>query len=201
EAVSMRHVAQRLGAGTMTLYNYVRSKDELVTLMADAVMAEALVPEGHLAEGGWREGLRQIALHKRETFRRHRWALDRLEHSQPVPNGLRTFEQSLRACSRLDIPPAEKSELIFLVDDYVFGFALREAREIEDRRRGWSPEILRFLQAQLESGDLPEFRNFIGDDVKAGFDWAGDLFLGEGRFERGLERLLDGIEADIKRDR
>src|SRR3954452_24599103 len=44
EAVSMRRVAQRLGAGTMTLYNYVRTKDELVTLMADAVMAEALVP-------------------------------------------------------------------------------------------------------------------------------------------------------------
>jgi AcrR family transcriptional regulator len=197
EAVSMRRVAQRLGAGTMTLYNYVRTKDELVTLMADAVMAEALVPEGRLAEGDWREGLRQIAVRTRETFRRHRWALDRLDHSQPVPNGLRTFEQSLRACSGLDIPAAEKLELISLVDDYVLGFALHEAREIEDQRRGWTPEVLRFLQGQLQREELTEFRKFIGEDVVAGFDWAGKLFLDEGRFARGLERLLDGIEADL----
>lgn len=33
EAVSMREVAGRLGAGTMTLYHYVRTKDDLVALM------------------------------------------------------------------------------------------------------------------------------------------------------------------------
>ena len=42
----MRRVAQRLGAGTMTLYHYVRNKDELITLMSDAVMAELLRPRG-----------------------------------------------------------------------------------------------------------------------------------------------------------
>lgn len=197
EAVSMRRVAQSLGAGTMTLYNYVRTKDELVTLMTDAVMAEALVPDNELAEGRWREGLRQIALRNRETFHRHRWALDRLDHGEPVPHGLRTFEQSLRACSGLDIDPDEKFELICLVDDYVFGFALREAREIADQQRGWTPEVLRFLRHQLESDDLPEFRHFIGGDVESGFDRAGELFLGEGRFERGLDRILDGIEANL----
>ena len=39
DAVSMRRVARQLGAGTMTLYHYVRNKDELITLMADEVMA------------------------------------------------------------------------------------------------------------------------------------------------------------------
>src|SRR5215207_5547112 len=33
EAVSMRRIAAELGAGTMTLYHYVRTKDELVALM------------------------------------------------------------------------------------------------------------------------------------------------------------------------
>ena len=32
-AVSMRRVAARLEAGTMTLYHYVQSKDDLVALM------------------------------------------------------------------------------------------------------------------------------------------------------------------------
>ncbi len=52
----MRRVAQALGAGTMTLYHYVRSKDELVTLMHDAVMGEVLVPEGELPSD-WRAAL------------------------------------------------------------------------------------------------------------------------------------------------
>ena len=52
DAVSMRRVAQRLGAGTMTLYHYVRNKDELITLMSDAVMAEVVVPEGELPTTG-----------------------------------------------------------------------------------------------------------------------------------------------------
>src|SRR3954452_23863804 len=45
EAVSMRRVAQALGAGTMTLYNYVRTKYELLALMDDAIMGEVLVSE------------------------------------------------------------------------------------------------------------------------------------------------------------
>src|SRR5262249_3952253 len=76
DAVSMRRVAQKLGVGTMTLYHYVANKDDLITLMVDAVMGEVLVPEADL-ESGWREALTRIALRSREAFRRHRWALDR----------------------------------------------------------------------------------------------------------------------------
>ncbi|MFN8215327.1 MAG: TetR/AcrR family transcriptional regulator [Solirubrobacterales bacterium] len=197
EAVSMRRLAQRLGAGTMTLYHYIRNKDELVTLMADAVIAETLVPEDELAVDDWREAMRQIATRTRETFRRHRWALDRLDYAHPGPNALRGFEQELRACAGLEIPVEERFELVTFVNDYVYGFALREAREIEEQERGWEPEVLEFLQLQLDSEDFPEFRHLLGDDIEAGFAWAGELFLGEGRFERGLERLLDGIQAAL----
>lgn len=197
EAVSMRRVAQELGAGTMTLYNYVRNKDELVTLMANAVMGEVLMPPEELANGSWRDNLRQLAIRTRETFRRHRWALDRLDPGQPVPNELRAFEQSLHACASLEISPERKFEVIALIEDYVVGFAVRETREIAEQERGWRPEVLRFLQQELEAGDLIEFRAFIGDDVEAGFDRAGELFLDDRRFERGLDRILNGIEADL----
>lgn len=197
EAVSMRRVAQRLGAGTMTLYNYVRKKDELVTLMADAVLGEALIPVEELSQDGWRAGLRQLAVRHRETFRRHRWMLDRVDVGHPLPNGLRVFEQELRACAPLEISAAEKFGLISLIGDYVYGFTLREGHEIEEQELGWNPEMLTFLQLWLEDEEFVEFRRFIGDDVEAGFDRASELFLGEGRFEQGLDRLLDGIEADL----
>ena len=49
EAVSMRRIAAELGAGTMTLYHYVRTKDDLKDLLDDAIVGEALVPDGRAA--------------------------------------------------------------------------------------------------------------------------------------------------------
>ena len=42
--MSMRRIAAELDAGTMTLYHYVRTKDELLTLVVDAVMGEVVIP-------------------------------------------------------------------------------------------------------------------------------------------------------------
>jgi AcrR family transcriptional regulator len=171
EAVSMRRVARELGAGTMTLYHYVRSKDELIALMVDEVVGETLVPDDELATDDWRAAMRQIAIRTRETLRRHRWALDRLDDGGPAPNGLRGFEQWLRACAGLKLDKETKFELISLVSDYVYGFILREAREFEiEGRRGWNPEVLEFIRHQL----------------------------GKDRFERGLDLLLDGIAAGLE---
>jgi AcrR family transcriptional regulator len=199
EAVSMRRVAHELGAGTMTLYHYVRSKDELVTLMVDSVMGEVLVPEEELADE-WRVALAQIAERTRATFRRHRWTLDRFGDGRPGPNGLRHFEQSLRAVGGLDVPDHVRFELISLLDDYVFGFTLREAQEFDEHKRGgFSPEVREFFQRELDSGDYPLIREFLGDDADAAVDRVAESLFREGRFERGLNRLLDGIEAEFVR--
>lgn len=199
EAVSMRRVAQELGAGTMTLYHYVRSKDELITLMVDSVMGELLVPEAEL-EDEWRPALAQIAQRTHRVFSHHRWALDRLGDGRPGPNGMRHFEQSLRAVSGLDVPDEAKFELIGMIDDYAFGFALREAQEFDEHRRGgFSAEMREFFQRELDSGDYPLIRDILGADADAAVDRVAELLFREGRFERGLDRLLDGIEAELAR--
>lgn len=199
EAVSMRRVAERLEAGTMTLYHYVESKDELVTLMVDAVAGEAVIADEELP-AEWRPAMRLLATRAREVFRRHRWALDRLDDGQPTPNGLLGFDQALRALAAVPISDEAKFELITLVEDYVYGFALREAREIADQERGWSPEVLLLVRRQLDTGEYPELDRLLGDDVEAGLTRLSELFLSETRFERGLERLLDGIAVAIERE-
>jgi AcrR family transcriptional regulator len=199
DAVSMRRVAQRLGAGTMTLYHYVRNKDELVSLMFNAVMGEVLIPEGELASG-WRTAMAQIGTSSREAFRRHRWALDRLEDGLPGPNMMRHFEQSLQALGDLDVSGEQKLELIGQVDDYVFGYALREAQELDEHERGWTPETIDFFQHMLDSGEYPAIEAVLGSDVDEGIDRVTEFMLREGRFERGLERLLDGIESSLAED-
>lgn len=196
DAVSMRRVAQRLGAGTMTLYHYVRNKDELITLMSDAVMAEVLVPEDELADD-WRTALTQIATRTRATFAAHHWIFERMGDGRPGPSGLRHFEQSLQAVAGLGLDRNETFELIGTVDDYVFGFALRQLQEQQEHERGWPPEVLDFFKRELASGRYPLINDFFGEDLDSSFDAVVEFLNQPGRFERGLNRLLDGIEAEL----
>jgi AcrR family transcriptional regulator len=197
EAVSMRRVAQELGAGTMTLYHYVANKDELVTLMVDAVMGELLIPPRELPSG-WRPAMAAIAKRSREALRRHRWMLDRLGDGRPGPNGMRHFEQSLEAMADAGISSRAMFEAIVLVDEYVFGFAIREAQEAAEHERDWAPGVREFFQRELESGEFPRLGELLGTDADGAVERVAEVFFEEGRFERGLERLLDGIEAGLE---
>jgi AcrR family transcriptional regulator len=197
DAVSMRRVAERLGAGTMTLYHYVRNKDELIALMSDAVMAEVVVPEGELSDD-WRAALTQIANRSHETFRAHHWVFQKMgEDGIPGPNGMRHFEQSLQAVAGLDLDREQTFEVIGQVDDYVFGYSLREVQEAAEQEHGWSPAVVDFLKRELATGDYPLIGEFFGDDFEASFDQAMEMMADEARFDRGLKRLLDGIEAEF----
>lgn len=194
EAVSMRRVAERLGAGTMTLYHYVDNKDELVALMLDRVMGEILIPEDELPQE-WRPALAAIARSSLAALRRHRWMIDRLGDGRPGPNSLRHFEQSLQAMTGVEAGRQAKFEAIVLVDEYVFGFAIREAQEADEHARGWAPGVREFLQRELDSGDYPLIRDFFGADAGAAETLVKEVFFKQGRFDRGLDRLLEGIEA------
>lgn len=198
DAVSMRKVAQRLGAGTMTLYHYVRNKGELIALMSDAVMAEVVVPEGELATD-WRAALTQIANRSHDAFSAHHWVFQRMgdDDGVPGPNGMRHFEQSLQAVAGLGLDREQTFEVIGQVDDYVFGYSLREVQEAGEHEHGWSPEVVEFFRRELATGDYPLIDEFFGADFEATFQQAMELMADEGRFDRGLARLLDGIEAEF----
>src|SRR3712207_6358112 len=66
--VSMSKVAERLGYTTMSLYRYVRSKDDLLLLMADAANREQPPP---VEPESWRDGLAAWATGIFRTYRRH----------------------------------------------------------------------------------------------------------------------------------
>lgn len=196
EAVSMRRIAGELGAGTMTLYHYVRNKDELITLMSDAVMAEVVVPEDQLADD-WRTALTQIATRTRDAFSAHHWIFERMGDGRPGPSAMRHFEQSLRAVAPLGLGRNETFELISLIDDYVFGYSLREVQELEEHERGWPAGVFDFFKREMATGRYPLINDFFGEDIDSSFDEVFEFLSQPGRFERGLNRLLDGIEAEL----
>ncbi len=96
------------------------------------------------------------------------------------------------------ISPRATFEAIVLVDEYVFGFAIREAQESAEHERGWAPAVRELFQRELDSGQFPRVSELLGDDVDTAMERVGEVFFEAGRFERGLERLLDGIEAGLE---
>ena len=208
EAVTMRRVAAELGAGTMTLYHYVRNKEELSALMDDSIMGELLVAEDELADD-WREGLAEIARRSYAAFQRHPWIFDHFaaeESPSPGgPNALRHVEQSLAVAARTGLDIAGQFELVALVDDFVFGHAMRSrSTRVHESRHGAQERLeglIAYLKAQLDTGQFPHLTAFAGADPAAGFERVMELAGDPGRFERGLQRLLDGIALDLDRRR
>ena len=204
EAVSMRRVAAEIGAGTMTLYHYVRTKDDLVDLMDDAIMGEVLIPDGELP-ATWREAIGAIARRSHEAFVRHPWALRAMSGSRGGPNGMRHFEQSLAAVASLEIDARARLELIAIVDDYVFGYVFRSGEVaaafsamVED---DVIAELLPHFEAQVHSGEYPHIETLFGDrDTRETWELIVATMVAEGRFDHGLEMLLDGIEAKLAAD-
>jgi AcrR family transcriptional regulator len=201
DAVSMRRVAQEIGAGTMTLYHYVRTKADLVDLMDDAIMGEVLIPDGELPEA-WRAAVRMIACSSHAAFLRHPWALRATNDSSGGPNGMRHFDQSLAAVASLAIDVRAKLEVIGIVDDYVFGYVFRTAEvaaalsatTTEERIE----ELLPHFETQIRSGDYPHIQALFGDtDTRQTWELVVEVMTAESRFEHGLDLLLDGIEAKL----
>lgn len=208
QAVSMRRIASELGAGTMTLYHYVANKRELFELMHDAMMGQLIVPEEEL-EHGWRPALTAIAYSSLEAWRRNRWQRDEITHT-PVfgPNGMRHFEQSLKAVNETGLPLSRRMELVSQVDEYVFGFAEGEQGLASDDMAEWEEKwgdymvaVSTYLQAELETGDFPHIEEFMdGEDFQTVIRRMITEYSESERFDRGLGRLLDGIEMEIERE-
>ena len=202
-AVSMRRVASELEVGTMSLYHYVKTKDELLALMHDAMMGELLVPPEELPSE-WRAALELTAQRSRAAFRRHPWAIEGPPGALG-PNAMRHFEQSLVAVDGLQVDFETKFELITMVDDYVFGVALRERRDELDRRQwggrdDWVQAMGGYIDAELASGSFPQVERMVGGaGARAAFERLTTLTADEQRFERGLRRVLDGIALDLER--
>ena len=169
--VSMRRVAQKLGVGTMSLYYYVRTKADLIAAMDDALMAEVVAPS---LPRDWRKALIMIALRTRDVFLRHPWALASMQSAPPGMNAMRHMEQCLQVLFRTGMNTQEKLTLLAVIDDFVFGYALRES--------AGDPNVdVALARKQLATGAFPRLAEAFGKER---------AYAMPNRFRRGLEALL-----------
>jgi AcrR family transcriptional regulator len=207
DAVSMRRVATELGFGTMSLYHYVRSKDELLDLMSDGIMGGQLVDDAELRKG-WRAGLTAIAHATRRNFERHPWMGDAMRPQRsnvPGPNAMRHVDQSLAAVADTGLDVQGQMDLIAAVDDYVIGYAIRAQRFAEEEADApgekWVAELFEHMRGRIEGGDYPHLERALEANRAEGRndEELARMATDERRFQRGLDRLLDGIEVELAR--
>jgi AcrR family transcriptional regulator len=205
DAVTMKRIAAELGAGTMTLYYYVRTKADIVALMQDAILANVLVPDADL-RGGWRPAITAIARQTRRVFMSHPWSMTSLNDAQFGPNAMRHIEQSLAAVASTGLATPAKMEVLATVDDYVLGNALHAIESLARARIAEADPAMvsaaiEFGLAQMQSGDFPELSAMAAEHGRApDTDPPGPPMTAAAltaQFDRGLQALLDGIEARL----
>jgi len=197
-ALSMRRLATELDVGTMSLYHYVRTKDELLTLVTDAVMSEVVVPPEVKLPRDWRKALTIIAKRSRAACRKHPWMLD-IHDDPPIgPNSVRHFDQTLEAVSSLDLPLAERLDIAALVDEYVFGYSMLERNNRKDDATDDEDSMIEYISVLLETGAYPQLEALTADaSLRTVWREVHRALRDERRFERNLDRILDGIAASL----
>ena len=125
DRLSMRRLAGALGAGAMSLYHYVASKEELLDAMIDVVFEEIELPP---EETDWQSAMRRRSVSARQVLARHPWANGLMEsRTSPGPANLRHHEAVTACLRRAGFSVLMATNANWLLDSYVYGFALQEA--------------------------------------------------------------------------
>jgi AcrR family transcriptional regulator len=123
-AVSIRSVAARVGAGTASLYRYLRSHDELVELMVDTVSGEYDLGPSNKPP---RIQLVNLALQGRTIMLRHPWLAPLLLTRPSMgPNSLLYLERALWALQAVDMSGPAKLQTVAMLTAITSSFAQNE---------------------------------------------------------------------------
>ncbi|BCJ55284.1 TetR family transcriptional regulator [Actinoplanes sp. NBRC 14428] len=157
DALTMRRLATELGAGVMSLYTYVRDKDELVDHMIEHVSGYDGPPAPtllHLA--GW----------QRDLMLRHPWLPAALPgRGLTGPNTIGYLERGLAALAGTRLSGPAKLEVLALLTGFVAGYVnheLAQARAGRTAGEHVAAQVDR-LQEAVASGAYPRLAEVLAE--------------------------------------
>ena len=168
DALTMRRLAADLGAGVMSLYTYVRDKDDLVDQMVDQISA--------FDPGRAAVDLLDLVRWQRDLMLRHPWLPSALPNRQLTgPNTLGYLERGLAALAPSGLPGGTKMEILALLTGFVGSYV---THELAQARAGLTdPERIAAHVAQLQTavstGAYPELARVLAENAPPaapGFD-------------------------------
>ena len=193
----MAAVAERLGSYTaMALYRYVSSKDGLIDLMLDHVVAEVQLPSP--PSRNWRTDIYALAIRTWEMVMRHGWYAQLVYRRPPLgPNMMRRTEAMLEILTRRGASAGNAMTYAAVIDRHIFGSALQavEERAMEQRYGIASADeladaITAVSDLAAATGSYPILAAWMTDP---------QIATPTEQFELSLGFLLDGIAAQLRR--
>ncbi len=200
--LSMRRVADSLGVGTMSLYTYVASRDELIEMMLDSVYGEAVRDRPDSSTTDWHHRVRAVADVNWALCLGHPWVLE-IFTGRPAlgPNAIAKYDRELAAIDGIGLTDVEMDAVLTLLLTHVEGVARRrvEADQVIERtgitdRQWWEQVGPTFAQVF----DAPRFplADRVGRAAGQAHQAAHDP---EHAYRFGLERLIEGVSALVAR--
>ena len=185
DGLSMRRLAGALGAGAMSLYHYVASKDELLDAMIDIVFEEIELPS---PETDWQSAMRREAVSTRQVLARHPWAIGLMEsRTSPGPANLRHREAVTACLRRAGFSVLTATHANWLLNSYVYGYALQAASLPFDTADELADMTEDVYLPQLPPDEFPYLNESAAALLAAGYDPAAE-------FTFGLDLVLAALE-------
>lgn len=190
---TLRDVADALEVPVMTLYSYVRNREQLLELMVDHCRAAMQFTD---PAGDWRARLTTVVADNMRLFDEHPWLAD-LESERAVlgPGTLAKYDRELGAVDSLPLGDADKDAALTLVLDFARSCAralahARREREQESPGQWWAREGARL--AALGVAERYPLASRIGAAAGAAHGAAHDA---DTALAFGLNVLLNGLAA------
>nr|WP_314089734.1 TetR/AcrR family transcriptional regulator C-terminal domain-containing protein [uncultured Shinella sp.] len=178
DGLKMRQLADRLGAGAMSLYWHVSNKEEVLDLALDSVLAYR-GPPPDTDRQDWREDIVHMVEDWRASMLHHPWSASLLPRRALGPNILVRLEHLGQSLSKAGVADRDLNAAIWSLWNYALGATVTRAsfaRSADDR----SAAQQRLTDSSERYPTIERSRLLLDDD------W-------DGTFRKGLDFLLDGL--------
>jgi len=205
-ALTVRRLAGELGVAPMTVYSYVRSKDELLDLVIDRVAADIATPP---PAGHWRERATALAHSLRDALLAHREGAQLISQRPMLsPNAFRIFDCGLGIFRDAGFPDEQAADAYFAFGNYIMGCVTQDSARTHPHppsRTGQAdPAVTANYLRQLPADRFPNVHALAPHIYRQ--DAEGDASQerhdadeSRRRFDFGLNSLLDGLAARLDR--
>ena len=167
--LTMRALAEDLGVSAMAAYHHVPSKDALLELVIDSVLAQVAIPPP--GDGDWAARLRDLLARSRAVLRAWPGLEAVILTRPPTAQGRRLLDGYLRILLDGGFTPRNAAAALSVIHAHAVGRAVIERRLLEERARQPPQPDLPALQAVAglwPDPGLADVRDFAEDVILDG---------------------------------
>ena len=186
DALSMRRLAEELGIEAMSLYHYVKSKDEILAGIMDRIVAEIPPP----ARGrDWKGAIRASAIAFHDALRKHPWSTSLLMSPKHMSVARLHYMDALLGCLReAGFSPLQTHHVYHALDSHIVGSTLWEGGYRQWAKKVDLDAVAKAVFELLPRDEHPYFYEHVQQHV------SGATKGEKTEFEFGLDLILDGVE-------